>query len=129
VRLLLDTNALIWWLLDSPLLDRQAHDTIAHPGNDVYVSAVCAWEIAVKLGLGKLRIRPELASWLPDRLAAEQFTPLSITVEHTLGVERLPLHHTDPFDRLLIAQALAEDLIVATADAQFGRYDIRVLRC
>jgi PIN domain nuclease of toxin-antitoxin system len=129
VNVLLDTNALLWWLADSHRLGQPARAVLADPSNTVYVSAASAWEIAIKVGLGKLTAPPHVASWLPDALTASRFTPLPITVNHALGVEELPPHHADPFDRLIIAQAIAEDLRVVTSDRQLGFYDIRLIPC
>lgn len=129
MRLLLDTHALLWWLESGERLDKKAFDAIAEPGNSVYVSIASAWEIAIKAGLGKLRVQPDLASWFPQELAANRFTVLRIELPHALAVERLPRHHRDPFDRLLIAQATVEGLTIVTGDAQFERYAIQVLRC
>jgi PIN domain nuclease of toxin-antitoxin system len=128
VDLLLDTNALLWALADDPRLGR-ARAALAEPGNRVYVSAVCAWEMAIKVGLGKLRVPPDLASWLPAELEAADFTPLAIDLRHALAVEYLPRHHADPFDRLLLAQATVEHLTLVTGDAQLERYAVPLLRC
>ena len=79
---------------------------------------------------GRLRLQPDLRSWLPGEIAAAGFAALPVTLERVLGVETLPHHHRDSFDRLLIAQAIAEDMILVTADSQFDRYNgVRLLRC
>ena len=129
MNLLLDTSALLWWLAGSNRLGQRARDAIADPKNRVYLSAASAWEIAIKVGLGKLEVLPDLASWLPAELAANRFTPLPIDLRHALEVERLPRHHSDPFDRLLIAQAATEGLVIVTGDAQFEQYAVPVLLC
>jgi PIN domain nuclease of toxin-antitoxin system len=129
VKLLLDTNALLWWLAGSPRLGRRAHTAIADPRNAVFVSAASAWEIAIKVGRGKLAVPPDPATWLPAQVQASRFSPLPITLAHALGVERLPLHHLDPFDRLLIAQANAERLTIVTGDSQLEPYGIPLIRC
>jgi PIN domain nuclease of toxin-antitoxin system len=94
-----------------------------------YVSAASAWEIAIKAGLGKLDILPNLDHWLPAEIAAAGLTILPIQIEHALGVERQPRHHADPFDRLLIAQAVTDDLTLVSADRAFDAYGVRLLRC
>lgn len=127
--LLLDTQALLWWLLADPRLDRHARAAIAQPRNRVYVSAASAWEIAIKAAVGKLQVPTPAAAWLPAELASNRFTPLPIQVHHALGVETLPRHHTDPFDRILIAQAVAEGLTIVTGDTQFARYGLPLMRC
>ena len=128
MELLLDTHILLWWLLADPQLDQQASAAIADPTNRVYVSAASAWEIAIKAALGKLQIPGPASSWLPAELASNRFTPLPIDMRHALGVETLPKHHTDPFDRILIAQAAAEGLTIVTHDAQFAHYSVPLIR-
>ena len=128
MNLLIDTNALIWWLDDDPRMGPQARAMLADPTNTPYVSAATAWEIAIKQGLGKLHLPPNPSSWLPDRLGQDGFRPLPVTVEHALWVERLPPHHRDPFDRLLIGQAQVEDLRIITSDPLFERYEVAVIR-
>lgn len=129
MNLLLDTHALLWWLADSPRLGKDAHQAIANSDHLVYVSAASAWEIAIKVRLGRLTAPPDVAAWLPAQLEANRLLQLPISVHHAAGVERLPPHHSDPFDRLLIAQALAEDLTLVTSDEKIERYGTRILRC
>ena len=129
MNVLLDTNAPLWWLADSDRLGQPARAVLADPSNTVYVSAASAWEIAIKVGLGRLEAPRHVAGWLPDALTANRFTPLPITIKHALGVEELPPYHADPFDRLIISQAIAEDLRVVTGDRQLGLYDIRMIPC
>lgn len=129
MNLLLDTNGLLWWLDDSSRLGIEARRVLADLGNRVYVSAASGWEIAIKIARGKLKTRPNVARWLPTQLAAHRFIPLPISLEHALAVEHLPTYHTDPFDRLLIAQASAEGLTIITGDRQFEQYGIEVIRC
>lgn len=126
--LLIDTHILLWWFLGNPRLDPIASAAMGHPRNSVYVSAASAWEIAIKAALGKLPVPTPVSSWLPAQLASNRFTPLPIEMDHALGVEALPRHHTDPFDRILIAQAVAEGLTIVTRDAQFAAYGIRLMR-
>lgn len=121
MNLLLDTHALLWWLIDSPRLGPAARAGISEPRNTVWVSAVSAWEIAIKAGVGRLDLSERLAERLLD-LEREGFRELPVGVDHALGVRDLPLHHGDPFDRLLIAQALAASLTIVTADAAFAGY-------
>jgi PIN domain nuclease of toxin-antitoxin system len=124
VRLLLDTHALLWWLADDARLAEVARKAIADPTNDAFVSAASAWEIAIKVRLGKVTMPDDLA----EQLAANSFTALPVQVPHALAVRRLPDHHRDPFDRLLVAQAQIERLTVVTADETIPRYDVAVLR-
>lgn len=129
VNLLLDTHALLWLLADSGRISPATRHLLIDPVHDVFVSAASAWEIAIKSRLRKLIVPPDIATWLPAQLVTNRLTPLTITVAHAAGVADLPHHHADPFDRLLIAQALAENLTIVTSDAQFEQYDIRLIRC
>lgn len=124
MRLLLDTHVVLWWLNDSPQLGQTARDAIAAPANMVYVSAVSVWETVLKHSLGKLEI-PD--NWT-EVLADEPFLQLSVTWAHTIGVGQLPDLHRDPFDRLLLAQAIAENLTIVTHDETIFRYPVPVLR-
>jgi PIN domain nuclease of toxin-antitoxin system len=121
VRLLLDTQALLWWLGDRELT-KQARDAIADPSNVVAVSAATAWEIGIKKALGKLRAPDDLAAQLSDG----GFTPLPISIAHGLAAGALPHHHDDPFDRMLIAQAMTEGLTLVTRDERFAAYGVVV---
>ena len=125
MRLLLDTHAFLWWVGDSPRLSRRAKNSIANARNQCLVSVASGWEIAIKISLGKLRIDAALDRFLPEQLAANGFQPLSIDLKHTARVARLPFHHHDPFDRLLVAQAIEEELAVVTADPVFTRYGVK----
>jgi PIN domain nuclease of toxin-antitoxin system len=127
VKYLLDTHVLLWWFLRSDRLKKRVRETLADPGSTVYVSAVSAWEIAIKMRLGKLELPGTPASFLPSRIARAGMTPLPILASHAYGVFDLPDHHADPFDRLLIAQAQAESLTIVTADTAFKEYDVRSL--
>lgn len=129
MNLLLDTHVLLWALTDDKRLKPAARIAIEDPSAIVYVSAASAWEIAIKAGLGRIRLSGNPAKWLPVELARADFTELPVSMEHAFAVERLPRHHGDPFDRLLVAQAQIEGLALATADRKIGRYDVRILRC
>jgi PIN domain nuclease of toxin-antitoxin system len=129
VNLLLDTHALIWWLVAPEQLVEPARQAIADPTNAIYVSTASAWELAIKSGQGRLLMPPDLQGWLPARLNAERLTPIPIKLDHALSVEQLPTHHRDPFDRLLIAQALAENMTLVSRDRVFQAYPVRVLPC
>ena len=123
MKLLLDTNVLLWWLDDAPRLGAKARDAIATPRNVVYVSSVTAWEITIKRMLGKLEI-PE--NW-SELVLAEPFRKLAVTWEHAVDVGSLPDLHRDPFDRLLIAQARVEGLVLVTGDDIVTRYAVKTL--
>ncbi len=123
MRLLLDTHALLWWLADDPALSRSARDAIAAADSEVFVSAASAWEISIKTALGKLTAPSDLE----HQLQSSRFEPLSITIAHGYAAGSLPRHHDDPFDRLLLAQAKAEDLVVVTRDRRFDLYGVGTL--
>jgi PIN domain nuclease of toxin-antitoxin system len=119
VRLLLDTHALIWWTVDLPRLSKAAQNAIADPENTVFVSAVSAFEIALKHGMGKLPVAGPLATAFVAQIEAEGFTGLSITLDHGQRAGALATPHRDPFDRLLIAQALHEELTLVSNERLF----------
>lgn len=123
MRVLLDTPALLWWLADDPRLGPAARAQIADGETQVLVSAASAWEIEIKRALGKLQAPLELAG----ALARNGFEPLAIGVEHAILAGRLPPHHGDPFDRILIAQARSEHCVIVTKDAAFQAYGVATL--
>ena len=125
MQLLLDTHALIWWLSNDSTLSVEARDAIAEPDNIVFVSAASAWEIAIKKSLGKLQAPDDLKVQIKEK----RFTPLAISIDHALTVEKLPPHHQDAFDRILIAQAMTENLVVATRDRKFEVYEAKTIKC
>jgi PIN domain nuclease of toxin-antitoxin system len=118
LRILLDTHLLLWWLESSPSLSAEARELIADPQNTVFVSAVSLWEIWLKQSLGKLRLPVDFS----ERLASESFESLPLTASQTRQVSLLPWCHRDPFDRMLIAQALVEKLILLTGDEVLTAY-------
>jgi PIN domain nuclease of toxin-antitoxin system len=122
VRLLLDTHTLLWWLADEGLT-AQAREAIADPANLVAVSAASAWEISIKKALGKLTAPDDLE----QQVQAGGFVPLPIGIAHGIAAGQLPRHHEDPFDRMLIAQALAEGLTIVTRDKRFDEYNVPLL--
>ena len=123
MRLLLDTHTFLWWLTDVAKLPDATRSAIADPGNHVFVSAVTGWEIAVKKAKGKLTAPENLSAMIEKK----GFQHLHVTFHHAEQAGRLPLHHRDPFDRFLIAQAQAEGLTLVTRDARIRRYGIHTL--
>jgi PIN domain nuclease of toxin-antitoxin system len=126
MRLLLDTHALLWWLSDDDRLGAQARALIEDPGNDVLVSVVSLWEITVKARIGKLQA--DLRE-IVESVGREGFSPLDISMPHLLTLVELPKHHRDPFDHLLIAQAIAEDAAFVSDDRNAPRYEVRLVTC
>ena len=126
MRLLLDTHVLLWWIDDDPRLSGRSRSLISH-ADTVLVSVASVWEIAIKAGLGKLEVRPNLRRYLLRQLARNEFELLPVLFEHAVAIRDLPLHHRDPFDRLLIAQSLTERLVLISHDARMKAYAIEVL--
>jgi PIN domain nuclease of toxin-antitoxin system len=127
VNLLLDTHAFLWAIQDDGRLPHFVRSLIDDPGNRVFVSVVSAWEIAIKAGLGRLSIPEDGTAWFNAGVRLLDFELVGITVRHVMGVRSLPPLHKDPFDRILIAQATAEDLTLVTKDRLFRRYDLQVI--
>lgn len=124
MRLLLDTHAFIWWFEGSSALPAAARSAISDESNDVFVSAASAWEIATKHRLGRLRGVDELALNIPRYIASQRFERLSVTVEDAVRAGSLPGPHRDPFDRMLIAQAVGHELVVVSNEASFDTYGV-----
>ncbi len=127
MRLLLDTHAFLWWSEDSPQLPRLARRAIQDDVNDVLVSAASAWEITTKHRLGKLPSADLIASDIPGAIADQGFEELPITVAEAARAGALSGPHRDPFDRMLIAQAISRDLVLISNESTFDRYGIRRL--
>ncbi len=124
MRLLLDTHIFLWAVAGSPLL-KQSTRRLIESAEEVYVSAASIWEVAIKARLGKIKADPEV---LAAAIEASGFLELSVTAAHAAGVAQLELHHNDPFDRLLIAQALAMPLKLVTVDEMLTKYSDLVVR-
>lgn len=124
MRLLLDTDVILWWLAENPALPRGVHEAIAEPSNETSVSAASIWEAAIKRNLGRLRFHDDD---LTSALAEGGFRPLSVTIGHALLAGSLPNHHQDPFDRMLVAQAKLEGMTLVTRDPALRSYDVPIL--
>ncbi len=127
MKLLLDTHAFLWWIIDDPKLSPHAANAIQDSDNDIYVSVASAWEIAIKAGLGKLKLPDTPKRFVPRQIAANNFLVLPINLDHGLAVQDLPLHHRDPFDRLLVTQSQIEKMPIITDDELIKRYGVKVL--
>jgi len=119
---LLDTHAFLWWCDDARELSKKARTTIS--GEECLVSLASAWEIAIKISLGKLRLPSNVETYIPEQMARNGFALLEIGFRHVAGCATLPWHHRDPFDRLLIAQATEEELDLVSRDPVFERYGV-----
>ncbi|MGE0444194.1 MAG: type II toxin-antitoxin system VapC family toxin [Vicinamibacterales bacterium] len=122
MKLLLDTHVFLWWRLSSRRLKRDARQAIVD-ADVVWVSAASAWEIAIKQGLGRIRLDDPFSALVADSL----FTELPVTMRHTERLSAIPAHHTDPFDRMLVAQAATEGATLVTHDRQFEGYGVPVV--
>jgi PIN domain nuclease of toxin-antitoxin system len=125
--LLLDTHALLWWLLDDAQLSAPARAAIAEPGNRIWVSAASGWEVATKHRIGKLPEAAEIAERFTYYLRRARFLELPISIEHSLKAGALPGPHRDPFDRMLIAQHFVTRYPVVTRDAVFRDYGVAIV--
>jgi PIN domain nuclease of toxin-antitoxin system len=123
VRLLIDSHAFLWWSEASQALGRGGHGAIADPTNEVLVSVAGLWELTIKISSGKL----SLADDLETMVANQRFTTLSITFAHLRRLAGLPRLHRDPFDRMMIAQALAEGIPIVTGDRVFAAYGVQIV--
>jgi PIN domain nuclease of toxin-antitoxin system len=124
MRALIDTNAWLWFTGNSHRLGPQTRALLIDPTNELFLSVASAWEIAIKAGLGKVDGIGDPATFVRTRLRRQRIVPLPITLEHALAVAALPPHHRDPFDRLLVAQAQAEALVIVTADRALWNYQV-----
>lgn len=127
MRLLLDTHALLFWVYEPSRLGTAALRALADRDNQVFWSVASSWEVAIKVGLGKLELDGPVSEVIPSELLRHGFTLLPIDHAHVLAVSELPRHHGDPFDRLLVAQARAEGLTVVTSDGRIAAYDVVTL--
>jgi PIN domain nuclease of toxin-antitoxin system len=126
-RLLLDTHVFLWWIGDISQLQSNAKRAIANINNECYLSVASCWEMAIQASLGKLRLAKPIERFVTEQLTANGFSLLNIDLRHAAKVEKLPFYHRDPFDRLLIAQAMVERLTIVSADRIFSKYGVKVL--
>lgn len=127
MRALLDTHVFLWALLDSPRLSQSARDILVDARWTLLFSAVSSLEMAIKVRNGRLRLPAPLSRYLPTKFRELGLTPLPVEHSHSFRVSELPLHHRDPFDRLLVAQAQLENVPLISADAQLHAYDVEVI--
>lgn len=124
MRILLDTHIWIWWLAGDKRLPPRAAELIKEPDNEIFVSAINVWEVALKTGSGGLDIDPAAVE---AEIALSHFLELPVTARHAVQVSKLPQHHGDPFDRMLIAQSLVEPMRLLTHDKALARYGETIL--
>jgi PIN domain nuclease of toxin-antitoxin system len=127
LRILLDTHCWLWLQAKPQRLSQQARTLLQDPGNQIFLSAASSWEIAIKYALGKLPLPLPPVEYVLSRMETSGTSPLPIQHSHALHAGSLPLHHADPFDRLLIAQAQLEEMGLLTVDRQFEAYQVNLL--
>ena len=127
MKLILDTQSWLWWYHDPERLSPEAQRLIGNRDNVILFSAASAWEIVIKHSLGKLMLPFPPKEWIPATLAEDRFTSLPIELVHALEAGSLPDHHRDPFDRMIIAQALVENAPILTSDSQFRPYPVQLI--
>jgi len=127
VRLLLDTHVWLWWLTNPDRLSRPADAALRSPDNRLHLSPASTWELVVKSATGRLEIEGSVGALLEEAIIASGVQPLPIEHSHALQLAQLPPHHRDPFDRLLIAQAQVDRLVLVSADRRLADYDVEIL--
>jgi PIN domain nuclease of toxin-antitoxin system len=127
MRAMLDTHVFLWWNTDDPQLSSFARQFIADGTNEIFLSAASAWEIAIKYARGRLTLPEPPEMYVASRMTSQNFQPLPIQISHALQVSSLPDIHQDPFDRLLVAQSLLEDLPILTGDKNIPQYPVSVI--
>jgi PIN domain nuclease of toxin-antitoxin system len=124
---LLDTHAFLWWDLDDARLSERARNVIRDGHNDIVVSTASIWEVAIKAAKGRLDLPSEIEAYVVDRLRRYRWAALPIDTAHAVRAATLPMIHTDPFDRVLVAQAQLESVPIVTTDAAITRYDVETI--
>lgn len=124
MKLLLDTHTFLWWFSDRKQLSDHVIDVCMDRTNSLLLSVVSAWEIQIKVGIGKLALAKPLRDIIADELNAQQITLLSVDLRHVLQIANLPMHHKDPFDRMLVAQAVIEKAVIVTRDSEIAKYPL-----
>ena len=127
MSLLLDTHVFLWWNTEPEKLSKRAYDAIENGEREIYFSAASAWEIAIKYAKGLLELPDNAESFVLTRVRSRGFRPMPVEISHALHTYHLPMHHQDPFDRLLVSQAQLESLAIVTADPSIARYDVEIV--
>lgn len=124
MRYLIDTNIFIWWMEKNKRLSKNLFNLLNNPQNQIFLSVASVWEIVIKKAKKKLKTPKDVEGGVK----ASGFVAINIEMLHVLGIEKLPIHHNDPFDRIIISQAKAEDLTLVTSDNKIWKYDLRLLK-
>lgn len=128
MRLLLDTHIFIWWADQPEKLSPSALSALEDEANELLLSVASVWEMQIKIQLGKLKLSLPLKELVKNQQEINDLTVSPVALTHVLALDALPFHHKDPFDRLLIAQSIAEGLTIVTADSQFSTYSVKLLQ-
>jgi len=128
MRLLLDTHIFIWWADQPERLSPAALSALQDEANELLLSVASVWEMQIKIQLGKLKLSLPLKDLVKNQQETNDLTVSPVTLTHVLALDALPLHHKDPFDRLLIAQSIEDELTIVTADSQFAAYSVKLLQ-
>jgi len=126
MNLLLDTHAFLWWITDDPQLSPKARELISDSHNTMYWSAASSWEVSIKYALGRLPLPETPEQFLPVELGKNRIESLSVIDAHAFQAGCLPRHHRDPFDRMLVAQAQVESLVILSNDRKLVHYDVDI---
>ncbi len=129
MKYLLDTGIWLWSTSAPEKINEVGHGILETGLNEIYLSSVAVWEVCIKVQLGKLRLSSPPAECIPAFMLKQRLHPLAITQTHALKVYELPPHHGDPFDRMIIAQAIAEDMAILTSDRAFKKYPVELIWC
>lgn len=127
MKVLLDTHTFLWWVTDSPKLSSRVRKIISDGKNELFLSAVSGWEIAIKAQLGRIQIPDKPQTFISEQMVANAIQGLPIQISHAVHIYNLPTHHRDPFDRMLVAQAQLEKLPILTDDPQISQYPVKVI--
>lgn len=128
MKLLLDTHIFIWWADQPEKLSPTALSALEDEANELLLSVASVWEMQIKIQLGKLKLSLPLKDLVKNQQETNNLTVSPVALTHVLALDALPFHHKDPFDRLLIAQSIEEDLTLVTADTQFSAYSVKLLQ-
>ena len=128
MKLLLDTHIFLWWADHPEKLSHAALSALKDEANELLLSVASVWEMQIKIQLGKLKLNLPLKELIKNQQETNELNLLPVELKHVLALDALPLHHKDPFDRLLIAQSIEEDITIVTADSQFSAYQVKLLQ-
>lgn len=128
MNLLLDTHTFVWWRDNPDKLSAKVYDAISSSDNEIFISTVVVWEIQIKLAINKIKLKLSLERTIEAEQNANGFRILPVKLDHALHIDRLPLIHKDPFDRMLIAQAMVEDMTIISSDKVLADYDVKLLK-